>query len=225
MKFVKKNQVIIYVVALMLVVAGYLNFTSTNDLSTAVQISSSEEELAKTGNIGDAQLVSGDVVDDEISSGDGLGENDVLSDVNDGEIKNDIVNNVSAEDSSLSTSSGDVKDSSDYFTISKLERDTMYSQMISSYENILNSNNSLETQRQSATAEISKNNNVKNGIMICENLIRTKGFEEVIVFVNGNSVSVVVDDDQLGTEKVAQIQNIVSRELNTKVEDIHISSK
>lgn len=213
MKFVKKNQVIIYVVALMLVVAGYLNFTSTNDLSTAAQVSSSEEELAKAGNIGDAQLVSGNVVDDTI-----FNEDVSINTDNENDIEEDIT--ITTNSNTKST-----KDNSDYFTISKLERDTMYSQMLSSYENILNSNNSLETQKQSATEEISKINNVKNGIMICENLIKTKGFEEVIVFVNGSSVSVIVDDIELGVEKVAQIQNIISRELNTKVEDIHISSK
>lgn len=177
MKFMKKNQVVIYVVALMLIVAGYLNFTADGDFRSAVQTASSEEELDKMANIGDAQLVSSNVVSD------------------------------------------------DYFSTSKLERDTMYSQMLETYEKVLNSNNSLETQKQSATDEIKKINDTKNSIMICENLIKTKGFENSVIFVNGDSVSIVVKDEQLTTEKVAQIQNIVSREMNTKVENIHISSK
>lgn len=177
MKFMKKNQVVIYVIALMLIVAGYLNFTADGDFRSTVQTASSEEELDKMANIGDAQLVSSNVI------------------------------------------------SEDYFSKSKLERDTMYSQMLETYEKILNSNNSLETQKQSATDEIKKINDTKNSIMICENLIKTKGFENSVIFVNGDSVSIVVKDEQLTTEKVAQIQNIVSREMNTKVENIHISSK
>lgn len=177
MKFMKKNQVVIYVIALMLIVAGYLNFTADGDFRSAVQTASSEEELNKMANIGDAQLVSSNVISD------------------------------------------------DYFSTSKLERDTMYSQMLETYEKVLNSNNSLETQKQSATDEIKKINDTKNSIMICENLIKTKGFENSVIFVNGDSVSIVVKDEQLTTEKVAQIQNIVSREMNTKVENIHISSK
>ena len=47
MKFLKKNQVVIYVIALMLVVAGYLNFSTNGDFKTAVQTASSEEELEK----------------------------------------------------------------------------------------------------------------------------------------------------------------------------------
>ena len=47
-------------------------------------------------------------------------------------------------------------DDDDYFAKSKLERDSMYSQMLETYENVLNSDNSLETQKQSATEEITK---------------------------------------------------------------------
>ena len=80
----------------------------------------------------------------------------------------------------------------DYFSKSKLERDTMYSQMLESYENVLNGINALETQKQSASEEIKKINNTKNSIMICENLIATKGFDKCIVFVNGESVSAII---------------------------------
>ena len=68
MKFLKKNQVVIYVIALMLVVAGYLNFSTNGDFKTAVQTASSEEELEKMANIGDAQLVSSNVVSEENST-------------------------------------------------------------------------------------------------------------------------------------------------------------
>ena len=64
--------------------------------------------------------------------------------------------------------------------------------MIKSYEKILNSSNSLETQKQSATEEIKKINDTKNSIMICENLISTKGFTNNIIFVNGDSISVII---------------------------------
>ena len=62
MRLIKKNQVVIYVIALMLVVAGYLNFTTNGDLKSAVQTASSEEELEKMANIGDAQLMEQAVV-------------------------------------------------------------------------------------------------------------------------------------------------------------------
>lgn len=215
MKLFKKNQVIIYVIALMLVVAGYLNYTDTNDLDSAVQTSSSEEELSKMANIGDAQLVSSNVFSEKnYTQEDTNNTNDSI-----------VENNEIVDNNTVPTSSSNSKSNKDYFSTSKLERDTMYSQMLETYENILNSSNSLETQKQSASEEIKKINDTKNSIMICENLIKTKGFEDVIIFVNGDSISVIVEDEQLSPEEVAQIQNIISREMNAKVENIHISSK
>ena len=61
--------------------------------------------------------------------------------------------------------------------------------------------------------------------MIAENLIVAKGFEDVVIFVNEESVSVVIKSEELKEEQVAQIQNIVSRELNVSAEKIHISNK
>ena len=157
MKFMKKNQVVIYVIALMLIVAGYLNFTADGDFRSAVQTASSEEELDKMANIGDAQLVSSNVVSDDLDISNTISKSDI------------------SESESLETTSKDIqKNNDDYFSTSKLERDTMYSQMLETYEKILNSDNSLETQKQSATEEIKKINDTKNSIMICENLIKTK---------------------------------------------------
>lgn len=225
MKILKKNQVVIYVIALMLVVAGYLNFTTTNDMSSAVMTSSTEEEIVEMANIGDAQLVSSNVVS-EGNLENIVIEKDVVN-INNETSGNSVetTNNKISSDTTVNTSTNISKNNANYFKTSKLERDTMYSQMLETYANILNSSNSLETQKQSATEEITKINNVKNSIMICENLIKTKGFDSVIIFANGDSVSVVVEDEQLSPEEVAQIQNIVSREMNAKVENIHISNR
>lgn len=233
MKFVKvfkKNQVIIYVIALMLVVAGYLNYTGTKDLTTATYISSSEEELAEVSNIGDAQLVSSNVVSENILTESNIINDSVNNTINTNNNTNTNMNNIANSnnqtlDNTVTTSSNIKKTDSNYFSSSRLERDSMYSQMIETYENILNSNNSLETQKQSAQEEIVKINSIKNSIMICENLIKTKEFEDVVIFVNKDSVSVIVKDEQLSPEEVAQIQNIVSREIDVKVENIHISNK
>lgn len=228
MKFLKKNQVIIYVTALMLVVAGYMNFTANGDLKSAVQTASSEEELDKMANIGDAQLVSSNVVSESENTNEtSNSENKNLTNAENSNAINEEKNqsNTNEKNETAETSSNISRSNDDYFSTSKLERDTMYSQMLETYENILNSSNSLETQKQSATEEIKKINDTKNSIMICENLIKTKGFENSIIFVNGESISVVVKDEQLTTEKVAQIQNIISREMSAKIENIHISNK
>ena len=64
MKLFKKNQVIIYVIALMIMTAGYLNYTTNTEnqsLETSMQIESKDD--MHIADIGDATLVnSNDVV-------------------------------------------------------------------------------------------------------------------------------------------------------------------
>ena len=211
MKLLKKNQVIIYFIVLILMAVAYLNYT-TQTADKSVQASTN---TSNTSNIGDATLVSSNALETNTNVNEMQNTTNTTDDTNS---VNDEVQNT--EQTSSNTVSTD-----DYFTKSKLERETMYSQMLESYENVLNSSNSLETQKQSATEEIKKINDTKNSIMICENLIQTKGFENSIVFVNGDSISIIIKSDEMTQEEVAQVQNIVSREMKAEINNIHISTK
>lgn len=238
MKVIKKNQIIIFVGALMLIVAGYLNFSSDGTINNLIPTSTlaDSEEMA---SIGDAKLVSANVVE-ENSEEDEVSENGETLESNTGEVVNEMTteNNVESnidevipseetlETSSnvLSTSSNN-NDKDSYFTQSRLDRDTMYSQSLDTYQKIINNENISEDQKSIAQEEISKINKEKNSIMIAENLIKVKGFEDLIIFVNGENVSVIVKADKLEEKDIAQIQNIVTRELGVDVENINISNK
>ena len=227
----KKNQVIIYVIALMLVTAGYLNYTTNTaeqvSAQTAMEMEANDD--MQIADIGDATLVSSEAVNEnEVTENTTVNENGNTSNTNEittEETNKDIAQNTNTSENNTTSQTTSAVTTDEYFTKSKLERDTMYSQMIESYEKVLNSSNSLETQKQSATEEIKKINDIKNSIMICENLISTKGFTKNIIFVNGDSISVIIGVEQLQQEEVAQIQNIISRELHAEIENIHISTK
>ena len=232
MKLLKKNQIVIYVIALMLMAVAYLNY-ATNTAEQSVQASMQMEarDDSNTANIGDATLVSSnDVLSNTDTVNESSGNDTTASNTESSNtINNENTTNTTSDNSNdnreTTQTNAQTSTDDDYFTKSKLERDTMYSQMLESYENILNSTNSLETQKQSATDEIKKINDTKNSIMICENLIQTKGFENSIIFVNGDSISVILKSDELTQEEVAQVQNIISREMNCEIENIHISTK
>ena len=216
MKLLKKNQVIIYVIAVMLMVAGYLNYT-TRTADEAIQVSSELNKTDEHANVGDARLVSSDALEETTNT-----TNDTENQAR--ENKTNMTNSTNETSSNIETQQTNIT-SDDYFAKSKLERDTMYSQMLETYENVLNSSNSLETQKQSATEEITKINNTKNSIMICENLLKTKGFENSVIFVNEESISIIIGVQELKEDEIAQIQNIISREMKADIENIHISTK
>ena len=101
----------------------------------------------------------------------------------------------------------------------------MYSQMLDNYQKILETNNLSSEEKKTAQEEIKRINNEKNAIMIAENLIKTKGFQDIVIFVNNGNVTGVVQKDKLDEKDIAQIQNIITRELNVKTNKINISGK
>ena len=208
LKNLKKSEIVVYVVALMLVTAGYFNYTA-NDLNDLQETYSEDvQELEDTANtgVGDAVLVSNNQTNN-------------IEDLSD-ESKN-VDNN---ENDTMTTSSN--VDEENYYASTKLEREKMYASLISTYQNILNNSNISETQKSIASKEITNINNTKNSIMICENLLKTKGFDDSVILINENNVNVVVNiKNGLTPDKVAQIQNVVSREIGTDVENIHIMEK
>ncbi len=167
-------------------------------------------------NFGDATLVSTNAVEEFEKEQ----ENAIVS--NDNLVEEEANTNV--EENDVTKTSTNVQDDT-YFTTSKLERENMYSQMLESYQQMYNNSETSADQKTSAISEIAKINKTKNAIMIAENLLSAKGFEEVVLFVNDNSVSVIVGKEELQPEQIAQIQNIVSRELSVDAGIIHISTK
>lgn len=210
MKIIKRNQLIILVISLMLITAGYLNFTADNNTVATSYL---------TAELGDATLVSSNAVMqvNELENN-VLEENTVESSVSLHEHNNIIENNT------VETAATEEVDDI-YFTTSKLERENMYSQMLETYQQIYNNVETSSEQKTSALNEIASINKIKNALMISENLLSAKGFKNVVIFVNDNSVSVVVGEKELSQEQIAQIQNILSRELNVDAGDIHISTK
>lgn len=207
MKIIRKNELTILIIALMLVTAGYLDYigrNKTKDVSSVAEsesiavnpdVKESEDEIAK---LGDAKLVSDNQEDTK----------EVFSEENNGEKKEEKTTN-----------------NNEYFVSAKLDRTNMYSQTIANYQAIIENPNVTADQKAVATQEISKTSQIQNAIMISENLLLAKGFDKCIIFVNDKSISVIIGKESLSQEEIAQIQNIVSRELGAEAGNIHISVK
>lgn len=217
----KKNQIVIFVIGLMIITAGYLSYSTNSSLDKTVESSAllDSEEMA---SIGDAKLVSANVssvntIDEDVES-----INEINNTTNNSKYSNIIEENNLADDV---VSNNIAESSDDYFINSRLERNTMYSQTIEAYQKILNNTNVSEAQKKTAQAEITKLTELQNGIMISENLIKTKGIDDLVIFVNNDSINVIVEGNEPKKDKIAQIQNIITRELEADIEDIHIMNK
>ena len=194
----KSKQVFLFVLACLLFAIGFINYTAKEPESNdgiAIVENRNEESL------GDVELVSSEsIVENEISSNGVIVENDE-------ELNKNTDNN------------------NDYFENVRIERDSMYSRMLETYNKMIDNEKLVETQKAIAIQEIEKITNDQNAIMICENLIKNKGFEDVVVFSNSDVINVVVKAAVLNEEDIGKIQNIIEREFKVSLENVNISNK
>lgn len=207
----KTGIIAVYVMALMLVGLGYWNYVSVESQKIQTVAETQEENNHDDENLGDAQLVNSNdvIIEDESFDEENVG----------------TMNTESTQSTQVNAENGNSNSNSSYYEESKLQRDTMYSQTLETYKEMLNNSNVSEEQKAIITQEITNLSKEKNAIMVCENLITTKGFSNCVIFVNTDSISVVIESDELKTDEIAQIQNIISREMGAEVEDIHIMTK
>ena len=176
-------------------------------------------ENENTDMIGDVELVSsGSVVENET-------ENEIGSEVGvalegkNGE-KGEIVENIFEE-----KMEGEKKSQDDYFENIRIERDSMYSKMLETYHVMLENDKLAETQKSIAVTEIERITNNQNAIMIAENLIKNKGFEDAVILANVDMVNVIVKAAVLSNEDIGKIQNIIEREFKVSLENVNISNQ
>ncbi len=208
---IKKNQILAGAVTLMLVTAGYLNYKYDPTKPYDVEVTGLIEE-----NLGDAVLVDANGVIQDFQKEEFNSSNYTVS--NDGTMpvfQNNTNVNTEKEEKVF-------KEIEDYFIATRIDRTNQYAEQIESYEMILEGANTSEAQKEKAQAEIERINQTRNSIMIAENLIQLKGFKDVVILVNENSINVIVASDDLSSSEVAQIQSVVINEFAVEIGNIHI---
>lgn len=210
MKFNKEKikQILLTCIAFSLILVGYLNYSIDNN-DDNIEVSAETNDI----NIGDVQLVNSEP-ENTVNA---IVSNDELSE--DNTITNENVENTISESESKNSSL------ENYFEETRIERNNMYSETIETYQKIVDNTETPDEQKAIAIQEISNITNIKNGIMISENLIKNKGFEDVVILCNNEKVNVIVKASTLNQEQISKIQNIIERELDVKTSNINITNK
>lgn len=209
----KLKQILLTCIAFSLIMVGYLNYNLDKKEQENVEVSAETNDV----NLGDVQLVNSKPQEDigMIVSNDEMNFQVAEDNENSNEINKSDNENIIEESSNVDN----------YFEETKIERDRMYSEMLETYQKLINNEQTPTDQKAIAAQEISNITNQKNGIMISENLIKNKGFENVVILINNETVSVVVKSSNLNQEQISKIQNIVQRELKVEISNINISNK
>lgn len=111
----------------------------------------------------------------------------------------------------------------DYFLSCKNNRETVRSKSIELLKSIVDNPSSTQDAKDKAQAQmldISSNIEAEGNI---ENLIKAKGFENAVVFINDGCVTVTVKSDGLTASETAKIKDIILGEIknnNIKIVEV-----
>ena len=199
-KILKKNQVIITSLAVLIAVAGYLNFADV-DLGF-------KDQAASTDGSSILEDVDYDLTD-ETAILDENGADGSLSDVSD--------QATSTPGEAVLTAA------SDFAAQAKLSREQIRSQNKADLQAIINNQELGDDQKQEAVSTMVSMADLTEKESAAELLLEAKGFENVIVNLTGETADIVVPEADLSDAKRAQIEDIVKRKTGIAPENIVIT--
>lgn len=199
-KILKKNQVIITSLAVLIAIAGYLNFA---DVDLGLK---NKEASADSSSI--LEDVDYDLTD-ETALLDENGADSSLTDVQD--------QTTSTPGEAVLTAA------SDFAVQAKLSREQIRSQNKADLQAIINNQDLGDDQKQEAVSTMVSMADLTEKESAAELLLEAKGFENVIVNLTGETADVVVPEADLTDAKRAQIEDIVKRKTGIAPENIVIT--
>lgn len=227
---IKKNQVMITALAIMIAVAGYLNFAGTKVTDEEIMTVNGEITTDDLGNLAladeevdyEALL---DLSDEDIEQSSA----DILSLDSDVEVSGtDIVDEGMAEAAGEEDVPGEAvfTASSGITTLSgaKLQKEQTRAQNKEMLLEIINNANISETQKQEAVNSMISMTDIAEKETAAEILLEAKGFSDAIVSIDGDSVDVVINTVELTEAQRAQIEDIVIRKTGVSADAIIIST-
>ena len=211
-KILKKNQIIVTALAVLIAVAGYLNYTDN--------LSKKEKTKEANNNTYDSVYSQDNLSDEngEIKSLDGEGLDSSAEnsgdDVNGENEKNDGTNQEETKEPGAAILTNGTSVSS-YMVQARLNREPLLE--------VINNKDLEENQKKKAVTsmtELTKTTDMENTV---ETLLKAKGFEDVLVTITDKQVDVIVNDAEMDETKKAQIENVVKRKTGIAAKNITIT--
>lgn len=111
---------------------------------------------------------------------------------------------------------------SDYFAQARLSRMTSRDDAVQTLSAILGGGDLTEEENAAYTMEAVNLSQLSESESKVESLIRAQGFEDCVVYLDGETASIVVKSEGLAAEQVAQIKDILLTEVTIPAENIRI---
>lgn len=113
-------------------------------------------------------------------------------------------------------------DSSDYFAQARLSRMTSRDDAVQTLSAILSGGDLTEEENAAYTMEAVNLSQLSESESKIESLIKAQGFEDCVVYLDGETASIVVRSEGLAANEAAQIKDILLTEVTIPAENIRI---
>lgn len=213
----RKNQIIITSLAIMIVIAGYLNFTADQTKPVKQEAAAETAEKIREENIQAEEAAAGaeaDITsfpDEDLASVSAEAESTADTETPEGEKVGEAVLTSSASAGAFSASA-------------KLNREQVRSKNEASLLEIINNTDISEDMKADAIASMNRMTDRAEKELDAELLLAAKGFKDSVVSINDDSVDVIVGAAEITDEQKAQIEDIVTRKTERNVSDIVITT-
>lgn len=230
---IKKNQMMITALAIMIAVAGYLNFagtkvtdeeimsvsgTVTTDEAKNMALAEEESDYSALMDLSeeDIEQASGDIesLDEDVTMVDSGSVDEELAEA----LAEEQMDEVPGE--AVFTSAGTTSELSG----AKLQKEQTRAQNKETLLEIINNANIGETQKQEAVNSMISMTDIAEKETAAEILLEAKGFDDAVVSIDGDSVDVVVNTEELTEAQRAQIEDIVIRKTGVSPDAVIIST-
>lgn len=192
---IKRNQIVITALVVMIAVAGYLNYMDSVASVPSELVISEEGDIV--GLIPDY-----DYYDDSYV--------EASSDASDDDAGTAVFVNSTSDTS--------------YFIQAKLEREQARAKQKEILTEMINNENLEQAKKSEAADEMLKIQERIEKETAAEAMIEAKGFKEVYVRIDDDTVDVIVNKEELSETEIAQIEDIVKRKTGFSVDKIRIST-
>ncbi len=200
----KRKQIVALSLVLMIVIAGYLQYSYKKSSVSVFETEdvNSEPQLGEAVYVENNMLAEEDIADSFESS------TEVIE-------KSDNINEILAS-----------KEANDFFLQAKLNREISRGKDKETLQEIAgnsSASNELKSQVNEHMEKLTYNSDME---MRIEALLQGKGFSDAVVLLaSDGSLDIVVKAPTLSDLEVAQITNIASRQANIDIDKIYISKK
>lgn len=227
---VKKNQIVVVLLVVMIVVAGYLNYRTQDEAELA---RSGEDSVLSTQEV--AQMQPEDSSADVAAEGVIVPEGEQTAQSEEGQEAETAeagepqeTQEAAAEETEMRAPGEAVMVESDavvpeYFAEAKVERENARAKSQDMLYELMAKEDTPEEKKSEAAQKILELQKRIENEAAAEAMIKAKGFDEVYVRIYDECVDVIVDREEISQQEAAQIQDILTRITGLGADKIRIS--